>query len=152
MAEKIYEKFEQYIVPPSWENKIWDLKEYKEFYESTVKDKTAIEKWWGKWANELFWFKKWDNVLDDSNPPFYRWFVGAETNLAYLYLDWQIQQGRRNKVALIWEGEPYDEGAPDAPGPDRWWDIIERYAVTIFYIYPLAKHIYDIISRPPKVY
>jgi acetyl-CoA synthetase len=74
-----------------------------------VKDKKAMEEWWGKWANEVFWFKKWNNVLDDSNPPFYRWFVGGETNLAYLDTDWQIEQGRKNKLALIWEGEPWDE-------------------------------------------
>ena len=109
VEEKIYEEFEQYIIPPSWKDKVWDLKEYQKFYESTVKNKESIEKWWEEWANKLSWFKKWDKVLDDSNPPFYRWFVGAETNLAYLCLDWQIEQGRKNKVALIWEGEPYDE-------------------------------------------
>jgi len=105
----IYEEFEQYIVPPSWKDKVWSPKEYKDFHESTVRDKAAIEKWWEKWADKLSWFKRWDKVLDDSNPPFYRWFVGAETNLSYLCLDWQIEQGRKNKIALIWEGEPYDE-------------------------------------------
>ena len=108
-VEKIYEEFGHYVVPPSWKDKVWDINEYQKFYESTVKDKESIEKWWEEWANKLSWFKKWDKVLDDSNPPFYRWFVGAETNLAYLCLDWQIEQGRKNKLALIWEGEPYDE-------------------------------------------
>ena len=107
--ERIYDEFEHYIVPPSWKDRVWEIEDYKKFYESTIKDKEAIEKWWEGWANKLFWFKKWDKVLDDSNPPFYRWFVGAETNLAYLCLDWQIEQGRKNKVALIWEGEPFDE-------------------------------------------
>jgi len=107
--ERIYEEFGQYIVPSSWKDKVWDIKEYQKFYENTIKDKKAIENWWEKWANKLFWFKKWDRVLDDSNPPFYKWFVGAETNLSYLCLDWQIEQGRKNKLALIWEGEPYDE-------------------------------------------
>jgi len=108
-VEKIYEEFGHYVVPPSWKDKVWDINEYQKFYESTIKDKESIEKWWEEWANKLSWFKKWDKVLDDSNPPFYRWFVGAETNLAYLCLDWQIEQGRKNKLALIWEGEPYDE-------------------------------------------
>jgi len=107
--EKIYEEFETNLIPPSWRDRIWEKEDFKKFYESTVKDKQAVEKWWEKWANELFWFKKWEQVLDDSNPPFYRWFVGGETNLAYLDTDWQIAQGRKNKVALIWEGEPWDE-------------------------------------------
>ena len=45
-----------------------------------------------------------------SQASFYRWFVGGETNLAYLDTDWQIENGRKNKLALIWEGEPWDEG------------------------------------------
>ena len=107
--EKIYEEFETSLIPPDWRDRVWEKEDYKKFYESTVKDKQAVENWWGKWANELFWFKKWEQVLDDSNPPFYRWFVGGETNLAYLDTDWQLSLGRKNKVALIWEGEPWDE-------------------------------------------
>ncbi|RLF61500.1 MAG: acetate--CoA ligase [Thermoplasmata archaeon] len=109
LGEKIYEEFEHYIVPPSWKDKAWDIEEFRKFHESKTKNKEAIEKWWEEWANKLKWFKKWEKVLDDSNPPFYRWFVGAETNLSYLCLDWQIEQGRKNKIALIWEGEPFDE-------------------------------------------
>jgi acetyl-CoA synthetase len=63
----------------------------------------------GEMGKRNFLVQKWDKVLDDSNPPFYRWFVGGETNLAYLDTDWQIEQGRKNKLALIWEGEPWDE-------------------------------------------
>lgn len=108
-GEKIYEEFDHYIVPPSWIDKEWKIDDYKKFYEGTVKNKEAIEKWWDDWGKKLKWFKKFDKVLDDSNSPFYRWFVGAETNLAYLCLDWQIEQGRKNKIAIIWEGEPYDD-------------------------------------------
>ncbi|MBC7129796.1 acetate--CoA ligase [Candidatus Bathyarchaeota archaeon] len=108
-VESYKEVFEKEIIPPSWKDKVWSKEDFRKFHESTVASKEAMEKWWEKWANELFWFKKWDKILDDSNPPFYRWFVGGETNLAYLATDWQIQQGRKNKVALIWEGEPWDE-------------------------------------------
>jgi len=107
--ERIYEEFEHYLTPPSWKDHVWKIEEYKVFYEETIKDKENLEKWWGKWANELPWFKKWNKVLDDSNPPFYRWFVGGETNLAYLCLDRHIEEGRKNQLALIWEGEPWDE-------------------------------------------
>ena len=106
---EVYKEFEADIIPPSWKDRAWDKNDFKKWYENTAKNKKAVEEWWGKWANELFWFKKWDKVLDDSNPPFYRWFVGGETNLAYLDTDWQIDQGRKNKLALIWEGEPWDE-------------------------------------------
>ena len=108
-GEKIYEEFEHYVIPPSLNDRIWDIEDFKNFHENTTKDKEAIVKWWEGWADKLSWFKKWERVLDDSNPPFYKWFVGAETNLSYLCLDWQIEQGRKNKVALIWEGEPFNE-------------------------------------------
>ena len=104
-----YKEFEANIIPPSWKERTWSKEDFKKWYETTVRDKKALEEWWGKWANEIFWFKKWNKVLDDSNPPFYRWFVGGETNLAYLDTDWQNAQGRKNKLALIWEGEPWDE-------------------------------------------
>ncbi|MEM3463872.1 MAG: acetate--CoA ligase [Candidatus Bathyarchaeia archaeon] len=108
-AEAYKEFFESNIVPPSWKDKVWDKNDFKKFHADTTSSVEAMEKWWEKWANELFWFKKWSKVLDNSNPPFYKWFVGGETNLAYLATDWQIQKGRKNKLALIWEGELWDE-------------------------------------------
>jgi acetyl-CoA synthetase len=107
--ERIYDEFETNIVPQSWQGKTWKKEDFKKFYKGTTQNKQAVEKWWKKWADEISWFKKYKKVLDDSNPPFYRWFVGGETNLAYLDTDWQIEQGRKNKIALIWEGEPWDE-------------------------------------------
>jgi acetyl-CoA synthetase len=110
-AEDLYKEFDIHIIPPSWKDRAWDPADFKTWYATTVRDKKAIEAWWEKWANELFWFKKWNTVLDDSHPPFYRWFVGGETNLAYLATDWQIELGRKDKTALIWEGEPWDEAS-----------------------------------------
>jgi acetyl-CoA synthetase len=65
------------------------------------------EKFWGALARELHWFKPWERVLD-WQPPYARWFVGGETNLAYNCLDRHLGTARRNKAALIWEGEPGD--------------------------------------------
>jgi len=110
-AADLYKEFDIHIIPPSWKDRAWNPDEYKTWYATTVRDKKAIEAWWEKWANELFWFKKWSKVLDDSKPPFYKWFVGGETNLAYLATDWQIERGRKDKLALIWEGEAWDEAA-----------------------------------------
>lgn len=66
------------------------------------------ESFWEKRAEELVWFKKWDKVLDDSEKPFYKWFTGAKTNISYNCLDVHNQSFRRNKLALIWEGENGD--------------------------------------------
>ncbi len=122
--EDIYKEFKQYIIPPDWKDKVWDIEDFKKFHENTTKDLESIKKWWEEWANKLPWFKKWDKVLDDSNPPFYRWFVGAQTNLSYLCLDWQIEQGRKNKLALIWEGEPVDErGNPTQVRKFTYYDL-----------------------------
>lgn len=71
-------------------------------------NKKAVEDYEGFWeerAEELHWFKKWDKVIDDSDKPFYKWFTGAKTNIAYNCLDTHVNTHRRNKLALIWEGE-----------------------------------------------
>ncbi len=64
--------------------------------------------YWEEAAEELDWFKKWEQVLDDSQAPFYRWFVGAKCNIVYNAIDRHIETGNKNKLALIWEGEPGD--------------------------------------------
>jgi acetyl-CoA synthetase len=65
--------------------------------------------WWVKQAEELDWFKKWDTVLDDSNPPFYKWFVGGQLNVSYNCVDRHVEAGRGDKVAFHWRGEDGDE-------------------------------------------
>jgi acetyl-CoA synthetase len=67
------------------------------------------EEFWAERANELHWFKKWDKVIDDSEKPFYKWYVGGKTNIAYNCLDAHTKTYRRNKLALIWEGEDGEE-------------------------------------------
>lgn len=74
-------------------------------YETASED---LEVFWASEAKNLFWHKKWSKVLDDSDKPFYKWFVGAKTNIAYNCLDVHCQNARRNKLALIWEGENGD--------------------------------------------
>jgi acetyl-CoA synthetase len=64
-----------------------------------------LEGFWAREANELHWFQHWDKVLDDSRKPFYQWFVGGKTNIAYNCLDRHTVTSRRNKLALMWEGE-----------------------------------------------
>src|SRR6201996_3845799 len=65
--------------------------------------------WWVSQAERLHWFKKWDTVLDDSNPPFYKWFVGGKLNVSYNCLDRHVDEGRGDKVAFHWRGEEGEE-------------------------------------------
>jgi len=64
-----------------------------------------FEEFWSKEANELHWFEKWNRFKDDDNPPFYKFFVGGKTNICYNALDRHLSTHRKNKLALIWEGE-----------------------------------------------
>ncbi|WP_433612359.1 acetate--CoA ligase [Dactylosporangium sp. CA-139114] len=63
---------------------------------------------WEQQAHRLSWAKEWDQVLDWSNPPFAKWFVGGQLNVAYNCLDRHIEAGRGDKVAIHFEGEPGD--------------------------------------------
>ncbi len=64
----------------------------------------SYEAFWARQAQELDWFKPWDRVLD-WNPPHVRWFDGGKLNITHNCLDRQLKSGRRNKAAIIWEGE-----------------------------------------------
>src|SRR5690606_8764403 len=65
------------------------------------------EAFWAEWARELDWIEPWDRVLD-WRPPHAQWFVGGKLNAAYNCVDRHAEGARRNKAALIWEGEPGD--------------------------------------------
>jgi acetyl-CoA synthetase len=60
---------------------------------------------WEEQARQFTWFSPWEKVLDDTNKPFYKWFVGGTTNIVYNCLDRHVATWRRNKLALIWESE-----------------------------------------------
>ncbi len=67
------------------------------------------EQFWGELAGEaLDWFQRWSNVLE-WEPPFVRWFTGGKINVAHNCLDRHLTTSRKNKAALIWEGEPGEQ-------------------------------------------
>ncbi|MGK5552706.1 acetate--CoA ligase [Actinomadura kijaniata] len=74
-------------------------------YDEAAADRLAF---WEKQARRLSWSREWDQVLDWSNPPFAKWFVGGELNVAYNCVDRHVEAGRGAKVAFHWEGEPGD--------------------------------------------
>ena len=80
--------------------------EYDELYSKSISDPDAF---WGDVARELHWFKPWDRVLNADNAPFFKWFEGATTNISYNCLDRHLSTPRKNKAAIIWEGEPGDQ-------------------------------------------
>ncbi len=82
-----------------------NVQEYDELYKRSIEDR---EGFWAEQAEQLEWYKKWDKVLDDSNKPFYKWFVGGQTNIIHNAIDRHLKTWRRNKLAIIWEGEPGD--------------------------------------------
>ncbi|MGN6719272.1 MAG: propionyl-CoA synthetase [Candidatus Binatia bacterium] len=61
------------------------------------------ENFWAEAAEEVHWDKKWDRVLDDSRPPFYRWFPGGLLNTCYNALDRHVESGRADQLALIYD-------------------------------------------------
>ncbi len=85
--------------------RINSLEAYQQLYQQSIANP---EKFWSDLAaRELHWFQLWDTVLD-WQPPFARWFVNGKLNLSYNCLDRHLNNGRRDKLALIWEGEPGD--------------------------------------------
>src|ERR1041384_1398201 len=79
-----------------------------EAYQEAAADRLAF---WAEQAGRLSWATGWDQILDWSNPPFAKWFVGGELNIAYNCVDRHVEAGLGDKVAIHWEGEPGDTRA-----------------------------------------
>ena len=104
---------EHRIFPPpaGFAQKAWisSRTQYETLYRQSIDEP---ELFWGNAAAELHWFEKWTKVLD-WKAPYAKWFVDAKTNIAYNCLDHQIDQGRGNKTAILFEGEPiYSDNRP----------------------------------------
>ena len=104
---------ENRVFPPpvefSRQANIKSMEEYQRMYRQSIDEPDTF---WGKLAESFHWFKKWDKVLEWNNPNA-KWFVGGKTNVAYNCLDRQIAEGRGNKTAILWEGEPLADGKPE---------------------------------------
>lgn len=80
--------------------------QYQAMYQKSI---NQPEEFWGEVAETFTWFKKWDKVLDWSDKPFAKWFVNGKTNISYNCLDRQIAEGKGDKIAFHWIGEPVDD-------------------------------------------
>jgi acetyl-CoA synthetase len=79
-----------------------NLDEYEKLLADAAADPAGF---WAQQAENLHWFKKWDKVLE-WNEPHAKWFVGGKLNISYNCLDRHLDTWRKNKAAIIWEGEP----------------------------------------------
>ncbi|MFC4452157.1 acetate--CoA ligase [Deinococcus sonorensis] len=94
---------ERSIAPPTdfARSARYSAEQYRELYAQSLADPDTF---WSKAADELHWFRRWDQVLDWQEPHA-RWFVNGQTNMAYNALDRHVQAGRGDKRAIVWEGE-----------------------------------------------
>jgi len=103
--------FQEYIELEGWRHRHIDIESYRALWRKTVEDYVSF---WDSEARKVEWFTPWVKTMEKGDyPHVYRWFVGGELNLSYLCLDRHNKTWRRNKLALVWEGEPVDgEGKP----------------------------------------
>jgi acetyl-CoA synthetase len=105
--ESILQEKRLFNPPPAFSQQatIGSMEEYQQLYERAKADPQTF---WAELAQEeLHWFEKWHTVLD-WQPPDAKWFVGGKINITYNCLDRHLSTWRRNKAALVWEGEPGD--------------------------------------------
>ncbi len=81
------------------------VKEYENTYKFSIENP---EEFWAEQAKQLEWYEPYEKVLDSSDAPFYRWFVGGKTNIIHNAIDRHLKTSTRNKIAFVWEGENGD--------------------------------------------
>ena len=96
------------------------MKNYQEIFDKSL---AHPEEFWAEAAKSIDWHKKWDSVLDSSNPPFYRWFQGGEMNTCYNAVDRHVEQGRGEQIALI-----YDSPVTDTVRKISWAELRDQVA------------------------
>ena len=79
--------------------------QYQKIYQRSLEDPQAF---WAEAAESIHWTKRWDQVLDSSHPPFYRWFTGGMLNTCYNAVDLHVEQGRGEQTALVYDSPVTD--------------------------------------------
>ncbi len=96
------------------------------YAEAHARSLSDPEGFWGAAAEDIRWIEKWSQVLDSSNPPFYRWFVGGRLNTCYNALDRHVEEGRGDQPALIYDSPVTDSIRRYSYGELR--DAVARFA------------------------
>src|SRR5437879_12589582 len=82
------------------------MSSYAETYRRSLEEP---EEFWAEAAEAIEWERRWDRVLDDTRPPFYRWFAGARLNTCWNALDRHVAGGHGERLALIWDSPRSEE-------------------------------------------
>src|SRR4051794_29625137 len=106
LEKQLADLLEQERFEPPEEFKANALIQDMSVHEQAAKDPVA---WWREQARALHWFAEPDTVLDDSDPPFYKWFEGGKVNASYNCLDRHVEAGLGDRVAFKWRGEGGEE-------------------------------------------
>jgi acetyl-CoA synthetase len=107
LGKEIQELAEQERFEPPEDFRAQALLKDESIYEEAAKDPVAF---WERQTRELVdWFEDWDTVLDDSSPPFFKWFVGGKLNVSHNCLDRHVANGLGERVAFHWRGEQGEE-------------------------------------------
>ena len=107
IEQELAERLDQEIFEPPAEFREHALIQDESVYEEAARDPEA---WWAKQSEELLdWAQPWDTVLDESDAPFYKWFVGGKLNASHQALDRHVEAGRGDRVAFHWRGEEGEE-------------------------------------------
>ncbi len=106
LDQELGQLLEQETFPPPEE-----FRERAVYSDPSVYDEAEAdpEGFWAQQAEALHWDRKWDQVLDWSNPPFAKWFVGGKLNVSHNCLDRHVEAGRGDRVAFHWRGEEGEE-------------------------------------------
>ena len=111
-VESVYMEKRVFDPPKEFVEKAYikSMKEYEKLYKRSIKDP---EGFWGEMGEKyLDWFKKWDGPVEEysfKDDIYLRYFVGGKLNVSYNCLDRHLKTWRKNKAALIWQGEPLEE-------------------------------------------
>jgi acetyl-CoA synthetase len=113
-----------FLPPAEFAAKAWigSEEEYERMYARSVADP---EGFWAEAASELDWFAPWERVLDGSGPHA-KWFTGGKLNLSHNCVDRHAKDARKDKVALLWEGEPCVDGRPSEIRKLTYGELLEQ--------------------------
>lgn len=106
------------------------MDEYEKAFKESIEDP---EEFWGRAAEKIKWYKRWDKVLDSSNKPFYRWFKGGSINTCYNAIDRHVEEGRGDQYAVI-----YDSPVTDTVEKITYSQLKERVAKTAGFLADLG--------------
>jgi acetyl-CoA synthetase len=106
LEEELEKLLEVERFPPPEEFRANAVVQDPAIYDEAERDPEAF---WAEQAKRLDWFEEWDQILDWSNPPFAKWFVGGKLNASYNCLDRHVEAGLGDRVAFHWRGEEGEE-------------------------------------------